>query len=227
MKKKSLPIAVVILLIAVASVSGCNKTNSNPREIPKDFDYGTWAGTTYRNDFFGFFITVPEGWYIAGNDEMKTLNQEGYSLIEDALDRSEVEKIVRIAEITTANLLMVSPHSEEQAIEQEVSNPNIVLSAENIGASGTQTDRAEYVSLFRQSLTKAIPGVVFKSKTNKTIGGQEFTSLQAQFSTQGILVSQEYLFCIKNGFAVTFILTTLDDSEKPLLDDIMATLKWD
>ena len=74
MKKNSLAIAVVVLLLAVISVPGCNRANS--RKIPKDFDYGTWTGTTYRNDFFGFSITVPEGWHVTGSDGMKTMIQD-------------------------------------------------------------------------------------------------------------------------------------------------------
>ena len=225
MKNNSLTFAIVVLLIAVISVPGCNKTNS--RKIPKNFDYGTWTGTTYRNDFFGFSITVPEGWHVTGSEDMKAVIQEGQNLIEDALDKSEVEKMAKIADITTANLFMVARYSDEQAMEQEASNPNIVLIVENLGTLGKQIDLAKYVSLYRQNLTKAAPGIVFKSETTKTIGGQEFTSLQLQFSTQGILISQEHLICLKNGFSVTFALTTLDDSEKQPLDDIMATLKWD
>ena len=138
-----------------------------------------------------------------------------------------MEKMVKIADITTANLFLVSLYSDEQVLELESSNPNIVLVVENLGAFGKRIDQAKYVSLTRQNLTKAIPGIVFKSETNKTIGGQEFTSLQTQLTTQEILISQEQLICLKNGFAIAFTLTTLDDSEKPLLDDIMATLKWD
>ena len=225
MKKNSLTFAIVALLIAIISIPGCDKTNS--RKIPQNFDYGTWTGTTYRNDFFGFSITIPEGWHVTGSEDMKTMIQEGQAMMEDALDKSEVEKMTKLADITTANLFMVARYTDEQAMEQGVSNPNIVLVVENLGAAGKQIDRAKYVRLYRQNVAKAAPGIVFKSETTKNIGGQEVTSLQVQFTTQGIIVSQEHLVCLKNGFSVVFALTTLDDSEKPSLDDIMATLKWD
>ena len=225
MKKNSLTIAIIVFLIAIIFVPGCNKANS--RKIPKDFDYGTWTSTTYRNNFLGFSITVPEGWHVTGSDGMKTAIQDGQNLLDDAINKSEVEKMVKMADITTANLFLVSRYSDEQAMELEAFNPNIGLLAENLGAAGKRIDLAKYVSLYRQNVTKAIPGIVIKSETKKAIGGQEFTSVQVQFTTQGILISQEHLMCLKNGFAVTFVLTTLDESEKPLLDDIMTTLKWD
>ena len=225
MKKNILTIAIIVFLIAIIFVPGCNKANS--RKIPKDFDYGTWTGTTYRNDFFGFSITIPEGWHVTGSDGMKTAIHEAQDLLGDAINQSEMEKMVKISDITTANLFLVSRYSDEQAMELEAFNPNIGLFAENLGEAGKRIDQAKYVSLFRQNLTKAIPGIVFKSETNKTIGGLEFTSVQTQFTIQEILISQEHLVCLKNGFAITFVLSTLEESEKSLLDDIIATLKWD
>jgi len=52
-------------------------------------------------------------------------------------------------------------------------------------------------------------------------------SLQVQINFEGIPVSQEYLICLRNGYAMSFILTNRDDPDKQQLDDIMATLKWD
>jgi len=221
--KKITPALVAVLLFTVISMPGCNKT----RKIPKDFDYGTWTGSTYRNDFFGFSITVPEGWYVSGEAEMKSIMKEGQALLEDVTNKAEMKKQMKMADISTANLFMAARYSTEKAIELEESNPNIVLIAENLASVGQKTDRAKYVNLLRQNLTKSMPGVVIKSETTKSIGGQEFTALQIQFSTQGILISQEHLVCVKNNFAVIFGLTALDDSEKKQLDDIMATLKWD
>ena len=219
MKKLALTFVIVALLFAVVSMPGCN----NSRKIPKDFDYGNWTGTTYRNDFFGFSITVPEGWYIGGKEEIKAVIDESKGMI----DNKELQKQLKIAEITTANLFFTSQYTEEEALEKEASNPNIVLIVENLSAGKRQIDRAQFANSYRQNLSKAVPGLVVKSQTEKSIGGQEFTSLQLQFTMNDTLIFQEHLVCVKNGFAVTFGLTTLDDSEKPLLDDIMATLKWD
>ena len=203
----TLAFTVVAILFAVVTMPGCNKS----RKIPKDFDYGSWTGSTYRNDFFGFSITVPEDWHIAGKEEMK-------ALLEDAE-----------ADASTAGLFYTARYSADDFMknENEDFNPNIVLIVENLSLPGRKIDTTKYVSLYRKNLSPAMPGHAIQSETNKTIGGQEFTSLQSQSNFEGIHISQEHLICVKNNYAVIFVLTTLDDSEKPQLDDIMATLKWD
>ncbi|MCL2347878.1 MAG: hypothetical protein FWC50_06395, partial [Planctomycetaceae bacterium] len=69
MKKFSTIITVVFLFFTLVTTTGCPPS----RKIPKDFDYGNWTGSTYKNDFFGFSITVPESWHIFGKEKMKTL----------------------------------------------------------------------------------------------------------------------------------------------------------
>jgi len=225
MKKFALTFVIAMLLYAVVSVPGCDKSRKIPNKIPTNFDYGSWTESTYRNDFFGFSVTVPKNWHISGQEEIKAIIEEGKNL--DFMNKKEAEKQLKIAEVTTANLFMVARYTEEESMEKEESNPNIVLAAENISLPGKKIDHTQYINIYRQNLPKSIPSLVIKSQTNKMIGGQEFTSLQMQFTLEGMTISQEHLICVKNGFAILFGLTFLDDSDKQQLDDIMATLKWD
>ena len=226
MKRITIAFVVTVLLFAVVTMPGCNKPRTIPNKIPTDFDYGSWTDSTYRNDFFGFTITVPENWYVSGKEDMKAIIEAGRDVL-DISSNEEMAKRAKIADVTSANLFFTARYSNEEAMEREISNPNIVLIAENLSSLGKKIERAEYVIAMRQTLSKTLPGVVIKSQTNKTIGGQEFTSLQVQINVEGTAISQEHLVCLKNDFALLFGLTTLDDSEKPQLDDIMATLKWD
>ena len=226
MKRITIAFVVTVLLFAVVTMPGCNNSRKIPNKIPTDFDYGSWTGSTYRNDFFGFSITVPENWYVSGKEEMKAIIETGRDML-DISSNEEMSKRAKIADVTSANLFFTARFSNEEAMEREVSNPNIVLIAENLSSLGKKIERGEYVTAMRQNLGKAIPGLIIKSQHNKTIGGHEFTSLQVQFSIEGTTINQEQLLCLKNDFALCFGLTTLDDSEKKQLDDIMATLKWD
>ena len=221
MKKICFATPVVFLFFVVIFLSGCD----NPRKIPKDFDYGTWTGSTYKNDFFGFSITVPENWHIANKEEVKTLMQEGQDA--DFINKNEMEKINKAAEISQAYLFYVSRYTDEEAMEKEVANPFFTLAAENISLPEKKIDLAQYVKLTRQNLAKIAPGARVKSETNKTLDGKEFTLLQVEIKTQGITISQEMLICLEKNFALAFSLTTLDDEEKEQLDAIMATLKWE
>ena len=222
----TLAFVVTVLLCAIVTMPGCNKPRTIPNKIPTDFDYGSWTGSTYRNDFFGFSITVPENWYVSGKEEIKALIETGRDVL-DISSNEEIARQAKIADVTNANLFFTARYSNEEAAEREVSNPNIILIAENLSSLGKKIERGEYVTAVRQNLSKTIPGVIFKSQLSKTIGGREFTSLQVQFNIEETTVYQEQLICLKNDFALLFGLTTLDDSEKPQLDDVMATLKWD
>ena len=178
MKKICFFAAVVFLFAAAVCVTGCN-----PRKIPANFDYGSWTGSTYRNDFFGFSISVPKDWHIAGKEEMKALTQESQNM--DFVNKEEMKKMAKIAEITTAKLFMASRYTDEEAAKKEGGNPNIAVVAENLAASGV-TDRAKYVSLARQNIKQTVPGAVIKSETTKMIGGREFSSMNIELNIQGV-----------------------------------------
>ena len=220
---KKLTFIIVMLLLAVVSMPGCERKISN--KIPENFDYGTWSGSTYRNDFFGFTFTTPEDWYLEGKVDVKSMLEEAEDM--DFTNKEEMKKLNKIAEVTSAMLFFVLRYSNEEAIEKEAFNPNINLTVENISVSGMKINQTQYIKAVRQNLSKVVPDLIFKSQTNKMIGGQEFTSLLVQYNIEGIPISAEQLICLKNGYAMLFCLTWIDDSEKQQLDDIMATLKWD
>jgi len=223
MKRLTLTLAVVMLLLAVVSMPGCKR--KIPNAIPKNFDYGSWTDTTYRNDFFGFSISAPKNWTISGQEEIKAIMDEAQKM--DFVNQKELEKQRKIADVTSANLFFAKRYTDEEALELEEFNPNLMLLVENISLPGKKIDLAQYVVICRQNLQKSVPSLVIKSQSNKKIGGQDFTSLQIQMTVEGVPISQEHLICLKNGFALLFGLTYMDDSDKKQMDDIMATLKWD
>jgi len=221
MKKSIFVIAVAMLLFAAGSVQG----SDDSRTVPTDFDYGSWADSTYRNDFFGFSIMVPEGWYFSGTEKIDALREKA----SDAgfIDQKEVKRLNKVIDITGASLVMTSPYPPEEALKKKILNPNLVLMAENISLSEQEIDLAAYVEISRQNLSKAIPGIIIKSETVKTVGGREFTSLETQFSAANLTISQESLVCLMNGFALVITMTSFDEASKKQLDDIVATLAWD
>jgi len=214
MKHSLLSLAVLFLLFTSILLSGCS------REIPANFDYGNWSDSTYRNDFFGFSITMPESWHIASKEEMDAIEW----IDEDFVNRQEAEKAAKIAEITTADLFNVFRYTDDEAEARESFNPSVSAFAETLPLL---INRAEYVKQTRQLIAKTMPGINIKSETNRTVNGVEFIVLETEVSIQGIRIHQEYWVCLKHGFALLFLLTWVDAEEKQMLDDIKATLKWD
>jgi len=212
---------IVFILVVLSTFT---KRYDNPRKIPANFDYGNWIGSTYKNDFFGLSITIPEDWHIVSKDELNVLTQAAQNA--DFVDTDEMKRIFKVAEITVANLFMACRYTEEEAME-EAGNPSIILIAENISLPGRKINKTQYANAVSQNLAKGTPGSTIKPAINKMIANKEFVSLQTETFIEEISFCQENLIYIKNDFALLFVLTWLDDSEKSQLDDIMATLTLD
>ena len=196
------------------------------RKMPKDFDYGRWSGSTYKNNFFGFSITFPNDWHIAGEEEIKARVQAVQN--EDfVVDKDRMKKIIKSMGITNALLIYAARYTEEEAIEKEVCNLTFGLMVVNLSNDGIKYDLAEYVKAYRQKIGKSISGVTVKSENKKMIGGREFASMKIEFVMHGIPTYQEHLIYVKNDFALVFLVGWLDDSDKEQLDAIMNTLKWE
>ena len=209
-----------VCLCVVFYTVGCTDDRRLP--LPADFDYGSWVGSTYRNDFFGFSITVPEDWYISEIARTESFIRED---MPDAVfvNRDKAKEIREELNTTYAVLFHILRYSREEAERKNVINPNIVLMVESVG----RIDRSEYVEKSRQNLSELIPSVIVKSETNKILGGKEFMSLEYEFVVQGISLRAENLISMGNGFALNFTLVAVDSIGKELLDNIMATLVFD
>ncbi|MCL2710519.1 MAG: type II secretion system protein GspG [Planctomycetaceae bacterium] len=216
--------AALIGIVAVLAFNGIGWVISSPSgtKIPANFDYGNWTGSTYRNDFFDFSITVPGSWHIAGRGEIEAMKRDGMDA--DFINKTEMKRMAKVAEITTADLFFAQRYTDEEAEAREAFNPNISMAVENL--AGMKISRAQYVEISRKNLVKIVPGIAVKSEKNRTIGGMEFTSVETEFDVYGVRVHQEYLMCLKNGFGLTLALSWGEASEKKLLDDIVATLSW-
>ncbi len=211
---------VVCLFFAALLATGCNR----PRKIVKNIDPGGWSGTTYENSFFGLAITVPDGWHIAGKEEIQAAEQAGQNA--DFVNKNEANKISNVAKDTTTNLFMALRYTPAEAERRGAFNPNLFLGAENLSASRIPINQAKYAEVFRQQLRRAAPGIVFKPASNKIIDSVEFASQQIEITTHGMRVHMEYLISVEDNIALVFNLTWMEDSEKKQLDSIMATLKW-
>ncbi|MDR0328095.1 MAG: hypothetical protein LBI05_07370 [Planctomycetaceae bacterium] len=230
MKKVSDAVMIAYLLFAILSLTSCNSreipVNIDSSKIPENFDYGTWTGTTYHNDFFGFSITIPAYWHISSKDEMEGNRADMLQGAEkfSYIDPEEANKAAKITEATTAVLFNVTCYTEDEAITQGVSNQSITLVACNL--SGIRMSLEEYAEINREQLSQMMPDAVIKLGTNKTIGGTEFAVLNGEINLHGIHAHQEFLFCLKNNYGMTFSMAWVFDWEKEQFDDIMATLTW-
>ena len=229
MQKNQL-ITIVVAAAIVGGIAGFNSVRREgraaitERSIPEKFDYGTWTDNTYRNGFFGFSFSVPENWFVADDGEIAMI----FNLAKNAVEagNKDLRKIMNVAEITTANMIFTSRHSPTEAAIMEIpSNPNIVLTAENLNK--VKIDLARYAKLNRQNYLKIMPGAVIKNESVKNIGGKRFASKESEFEAFGMMIRQKCLILVENGFGLVFSMTFFNDDEERLLDAIMETMVWE
>ena len=223
---KNLLVALVVICGIIGGIHSAVKNRARANKIPENFDYGSWNGNSYRNDFFGFSFDKPESWHIADEADLSFVNELDESEESGFSQSKKAKKLLEIADITTAHLFLIMRYGIDEAIEQELEfNPTIALVAENISASNINMLR--YAELSKKHLPSVIPGIVIQPATVKKIGGKTFVSLSSEFIAYGDKVKIENLFLSNKRFALCFALSWQEDSEKQELDEIMSSLKWD
>ncbi|MET2983649.1 hypothetical protein [Aureibaculum conchae] len=209
-----------ILFIAVCTIS----LMSCKREIPSDFDYGKVEKNKYTNEFFGLTLEIPEGWFIQDDETQKQLTKEGAK----ALGGDELAKTIKAAEITTANLLMVSQFDIANHTDPNVLNANFTLVVENLGiASFSVNDGNGYLEASKKQFTKNNVPIKIKGDTKTMdIDGKTFHYFDAVMTMQGAAINQRYMATVINDFALLYVATYGTEDQLEKLMDVLNTANF-
>jgi len=214
MKKK-----LYILAIAFISLS----TTSCQRNIPDNFDYGSVENNTYKNKFFGMTLEIPEGWDIQSDAEQQALQNEAQKVI----DNKEFDKMMKTAEITSADLLMASQFDTQTHTDPEILNSNFVLTAENIGILPIK-DGKEYLDATRKAMKDGQMPVKTNAETKSIeIDGKTFYYFDAVMTMNGMDIKQRYMATIINKFSLIYVATYGTEEQLEKLMDVLKTAKFE
>ena len=185
-------IAILAALAPCLFLSSCGKP----------MDLGTWTNGQYHNKYFAFSINAPDGWEPASRETIRKLSRVGAKFL-SAKDK-DLAKALEKGDISSYQLFMFSEH--EIAPDTEF-NHNMVCSMDRI----SHIRRIKTAADFQREMVKLLRRVGIKLKNAQgepvTVGSNDFHMMAGTLSVGHVDVYQEYYSIVKNGYALTFIIS--------------------
>lgn len=217
-------IRLVQWLVVVAcswSVLSCKKKPTAAEEI----DFGVVKDSVYRNDYFGFRLSIPAGWHVQDREENRQMMDQGGEML--AGDDRRMKASVKATEMETVPLLTVF---EQPVGAPAAFNSNLICVAERLPKSAGVKTASDYFQQMKKVLAVSKVKIdVVGEKSNESLNGAPSATMETTMNLGAVKVRQKYHAVLSKGYAVSFILTFTDGDAKgeAALQDALATLKWD
>lgn len=202
-------------------------TRANVRSDPQSantLDTGNLEGGAYSNDFFGFSLTLPDGWLVLDTDDNKKILNKGRQAVEENVP--EKKKAALEASLARTSILLSTskhklgtPHPEPNAM--------FVCIAERVPTDLIKTG-ADYLSAGQRSLTAAAGTkleFVGPMRTEK-VGGLDFAVVDLKMTAgSAVRIRRQYVRIMK-GHALSLTYIYIDDADLKTLDQLLGTVKF-
>ena len=175
-------------------------------------------GNVYFNKFVGLSFSVPEGWYIATDNETKDLMPDAAKVM--GLDDPGAKSVV--AQMPGMVLLMVSERPFSSDVQS--ANRNIIFVAINAKEMKNEdSSGADYLGYVARGMKESQPSATVSNIDTQPLGGEEFHRLNLTFPIQGITIHMSQLARIHNDYIV--ILNMSADSGNGLTELVQIAVK--
>lgn len=153
---------------------------------------------------------------------MEKIAEEGVKMITS--DNKELESLMDASTIKTAQLLGVYKHDIGEAVE---CNPSFLCMSENLSYfSGIQSGKEYYYHMLKV-LDKTELKYKLESETETIeLSGEEIEKLKLSIDFLGSKIYQEYYTVIKNGFALSFVVSYINDEQRNELEKIINSVQF-
>jgi len=180
-------------------------------------DNGKVTDGVYRNEFFGFVYTMPQGWTVHGEETEKALMEAGRDIM--AGDNEEKRKMLERAGKRTYHLLTIF---EFPLGTPGKTNRSVQVLAENVSfAPGIQTGK-DYILNLEQVLASSQLHVHYEGEpVEESLDGIDFyrQDLTMEVANKTIF---EKIYCTRmKGYAVSFILVA---QNKDAVEEVAKSL---
>lgn len=189
----------------------------------KNFDYGTIKDNKYTNSFFGFEMDIPEDWNVQSKEQTEHLMKVGKKMV--AGDDKNLKAAISASEVNSANLLMVFKHEMGAPVDY---NPNFMVVAENLKNAPGVKNGADYLFQCRKLLeiSQVKYDTIDSEFKQLIINGQEFHVMNAAMSFMGMNIKQQYITTVKEGFALSCIVSYTTENQKEELDEVINSIQF-
>lgn len=195
--------------------------NSNAHEVDADQLFGNIEGNKYTNEFFGFSISLPEGWYVTSREELA-------QIVASTTDYLSSEAEGATLDLDEQQILPLFLSASENPFSASGANPNIVCLAQNLNQYAgllSNLDAKSFLGLNVKALEAQGIEAVGEVET-LSLGGRELARVSAVQSANGMELHQTIYAFMKEGFAVVFTLSSFTDDEAQLLADTMNSISF-
>lgn len=209
--------AIIVLLLVVLTFSTSCKSK-------KTISMGKMDGNTYKNDYFGLSLEIPNGWIIASDEEKAALTNTSKELI--ANGDENLKKDFDLAKVKTLNLVYSFKHPLNYT---GGFNSNFFCVAENLSLINSLTVKsgADYLKLSKALMEKTNIPYSFHEITSEEIGGKHFDVMEADVDYQGIKIYQKYYSAIIDRYALSFIMSYTTEDDLNELNNILTSIKFE
>lgn len=184
------------------------------------FDYGRVVDNKYTNSYFDFELAIPKNWVVVTNSELDDLQEESTEIFTES--DSSFKKMVNATKVSSANLLTVFQYKIGTSTHY---NPCISMLVENVAKSSSMKSGSDYLQTVKLLMTKS--GIAYNLENSQIkkeiIDSIEFYKFAVEVKVKNIKPKQYYYTTIIKGFAVSIIISYINESqEKDLLNAIKS-----
>ena len=184
---------------------------------------GKFDGTTYTNKFFGFTLTLPQGW----QPQDASVQQQ---FMEKVRQKAQLENTTNQVPPQTSMMRTTSLFLIVKPIGGEI-DPIIFAMAENIAMIANMHSPQQYLERMRlASLRPNSPLLYEESPTKQTIGGVEFGMIEAilRNPTSAALITARlrYYATLRKNHALLFLLIYDSHEQLQACLDVVNSLKF-
>lgn len=208
--------AAIIFSVTIFAVHISAQVKPRPRQFPvgvpvKETGVEATGGRveerTYINKKFGFEITVPDNWFIAGPDFDKVLKDNGHDLSVDIATNRANRSI---------DVLMTAFRSESGAGSGAI----LRVISENLKPNPQIRDAVDYFDAVTAAYASAKlpPDFVYASTKAEKLGTNQFAYLDTSSSAG----KKRIYATVRNGFAIMFALSYVDDEDLTALRQMLG-----
>jgi len=190
---------------------------------PEKVDPGLIEGSTYSNKFFKMTLTIPEKWLAHSVDETSPLRKQGAELI--AGQNKGVKDQIEAAESSMVHLIHISRYPLGYTSSF---NPSLQCDAEKLGMLSGVSTSSDYIANFRKLISEGQGQLKYTLSDNYTesIGGVNFTALDAQATMGQISLHQKLCVSVVKGYALSFIMTYSSEDDLATLNYVLKSVSF-
>jgi hypothetical protein len=203
-------VLILIIALSISMLAGCD---SKPTEIIKPLEIGRGEVTdgVYTNKDMGISIEVPEGYYIATEEELETSFDITHLLEDEDM----------VSYITYLAFFSLKP------IDDAENNSHIMISVEDASKYGysDKDTYIEYMAYEKSSTYESIEGaeVTVSNHKNVWLSNRKFAYRSITLDMDELYMVFDMYGVIKNGYFLTIMIGAFSDDDLDFLRGYLDT----